>query len=250
MLPGTRTSFSVHRQQLITDRTFDGRIDEILEQASAAVRELQPTVRRLSADSSRFANIPLIPEEGWLEALVNAVVHRSYSLGGDHIRVEIFDDRIEVTNPGRFPGLAEARDPRDAMRFARNPRVARVCTEQGWAQELGEGIRRMFDVMAIYGLPEPSYFQSAGAVRVSLASSSIDPSVAAQMPSGWHDVVAALGQAGHLRTGELTELLGVTRPTAIRRLRAMEALGAIAWVGESAQDPHAYWTLATDAAGI
>lgn len=231
------------RQRLVSDEAFDGTIDEILTRASAAVRDLQPTTRRLSA-SGRFSNLPLIPEDAWVEAIVNAVIHRSYPLGGDHIRVEVFDDRIEVSNPGRFPGLAEATDPRDAMRFARNPRTARVCTEQGWAQELGEGIRRMFEEMALFGLPPPSYQQTAGAVRVVLTATAIDPDIAEQLPAGWHDVVAALRQAGRLRTGEVAELLGVTRPTAIRRLREMEKLGVIEWNGKSDTDPNAFWTLA------
>lgn len=230
------------RQQLVEDHAFDGTIDEILIRSSDAIRELQPTARRLSA-SGRFAPLPLIPEDAWLESLVNAVVHRSYSLGGDHIRVEIFADRIEVSNPGRFPGLAEARDPREAMRFARNPRVARVCTEQGWAQELGEGIRRMFEEMALFGLPAPLYQQTAGGVRVALTANAVDPQLAEQLPAGWQDVVAALRQVGRLRTGEVAELLGVTRPTAIRRLRQMAKLGVIEWIGRSDTDPNAFWAL-------
>lgn len=230
------------RQQLIDDQAFDGPIDEILTRATAVVRDLLPTARRLSA-SGRFANMPLLPEGAWLEAIVNAVVHRSYSLGGDHIRVDVFDDRIEVASPGRFPGLAEASDPREAMRFARNPRIARVCTEQGWAQELGEGIRRMFEEMALFGLPAPSYQQTAGAVRVILTTTSIDPGIAGQLPAGWHDVIAALRQAGRLKTGDIEELLGVTRPTAIRRLNQMQRLGVVEWVGRSDTDPTAFWTL-------
>jgi ATP-dependent DNA helicase RecG len=230
------------RQHLIQDQSFEGPIDEILVQSSAAVRDLQPTARRLSA-SGRFANLPLIPEGAWLESIVNAVIHRSYSLGGDHVRVEVFNDRIEVSSPGRFPGLAEARDPRDGMRFARNPRIARVCTELGWGQELGEGIRRMFEEMALFGLPAPSYQQTAGAVRVVLTATSVDPEVAAQLPDGWHDVVAALRQVGRLRTGEVEELLGVTRPTAIRRLNRMQRLGVVEWIHASDTDPTAYWVL-------
>lgn len=231
------------RQKLIEDQAFDGTIDKVLTRASAAVRDLQPTTRRLAA-SGRFSNLPLIPEDAWIEPIVNAVIHRSYSLGGDHIRVEIFDDRIEISNPGRFPGLAEASDPRDAMRFARNPRIARVCTEQGWAQELGEGIRRMFEEMALFGLPAPSYQQTAGAVRVVLTGTSVDPHIVEQLPGGWHDVVAALRQVGRLRTGDVAELLGVTRPTAIRRLRRMEELSVIEWIGKSDTDPNAFWALA------
>jgi ATP-dependent DNA helicase RecG len=57
------------------------------------VTELQPA-RRALAPSGRFEDIPLVPEDAWLEGIVNAVVHRSYSLAGDHIRIEIFDDRM------------------------------------------------------------------------------------------------------------------------------------------------------------
>lgn len=175
---------------------------------------------------------------------MHAVVYRSYSFGGDHIRVEIFNNRIEVTNPGRFPGLAEARDPRETMRFARNPRIARACTERGGAQELGEGIRRMFEEMAVFRLPAPSYQQTTGSVRVIFRATSVDREVAEQLPAGWHEVVAALRQVGRLRTGDVGELLGVTRPTAIRRLRQMQALGVIEWVGKNDTDPSAFWTLA------
>lgn len=36
--------------------------------------------------------------------LVNAVVHRSYSIAGDHIRITIFDDHIEFESPGWVDG--------------------------------------------------------------------------------------------------------------------------------------------------
>ncbi|NOX21995.1 MAG: transcriptional regulator [Actinobacteria bacterium] len=233
------------RQKLTADTSFDGVIDSVLQRASQRIRETQPTARQLQ-QSGRFGDVPLVPEGAWIEALVNAVIHRSYSIGGDHIRVEIFDDRIEVTNPGRFPGLAESTDPREAMRFARNPRVARVCTELGWAQELGEGIRRMFDEMHRAGLPSPAYHQSSGGVRVTLTTAAVDPEVATQLSPGWQDILAALGQAGRLRTGDVEELLGIARPTAIRRLRQLESFGLIRWVGASHTDPTAHWIQTDD----
>ncbi len=77
-----------------------------------------------------------------MEGLVNAAIHRSYNIGGDHIPVDIFDDRIKVESPGPFPDLVDPRAPRDVTRFARNPRTARVCADLRFGQELGEGIRR------------------------------------------------------------------------------------------------------------
>jgi len=45
-------------------------------------------------------------------------------LGGDHIRVEVFEDRLEVESQGRLPGLVRV-DKIRSTRFARNPRIAR-----------------------------------------------------------------------------------------------------------------------------
>lgn len=47
-------------------------------------------------------NVPL-PDIVLREAVVNAVIHRDYSLSGAEIRIFLFDDRLEVRSPGRLP---------------------------------------------------------------------------------------------------------------------------------------------------
>ena len=73
-------------------------------------------MRTLGADG-RFEWIPNVPEDAWLEALVNAVVWRVYSDSGDHIRVSIFDDRANVVNPGLFPSGVPPADLRGGAGF-------------------------------------------------------------------------------------------------------------------------------------
>lgn len=92
-------------------------------------------------------------------------------MAGDHIRVEIFPDRIEIESPGRFPGLPSPARPSQITRFARNPRIARVCADLRIAQELGEGIKRIFDEMRFAGLTEPIYKQTRASVRLILSGS-------------------------------------------------------------------------------
>jgi ATP-dependent DNA helicase RecG len=103
-----------------------GPIPTALLAAQQHVRNLVPTRRALGPDG-RFQEIALIPEDAWLEGIVNAAIHRSYSLAGDHVRVEIFPDRIEVESPGRAPGLVRLEDPLNTNRFARNPRITLQC---------------------------------------------------------------------------------------------------------------------------
>jgi ATP-dependent DNA helicase RecG len=122
-------------QLLVSDARALGHLPRQLRRAREAVLEVQPVRRALRGD--RFTSVPLIPEDAWLEGIVNAVIHRSYSLGGDHIRVDVFDDRIEIESPGRFPGLVDVTDPRQIARFARNPRIARVCSDLSANSRIG-----------------------------------------------------------------------------------------------------------------
>ena len=229
-------------QQLLSDVRCEGPIPTQLVAARAAVREVQP-VRRALRPSGTFGDVPLIPEDAWLEGVVNAAIHRSYSMSGDHIRVDVFDDRIEVHSPGRFPGLVRLGDPTQAIRFARNPRIARVAADLDFGQELGEGIRRMFAQMREAGLNDPLYEQTSAGVRLVLSTELADRALDARLPHDFRVVVSALRDAGRLGTSEVAEVLGVSRPTAAKRLATMREAGVVEWVGNSAQDPRAYWRL-------
>ncbi len=185
----------------------------------------------------------MVPRQAWLEGLVNAVIHRSYSMQGDHTRVELFPNRIEISSPGRFPSFADPSDPMSVMRYARNPRIARACAELGYAFELGEGIKRMFGWMRERGLSDPVYAQTSGHVVLTLFA---DPAHGVTgLSKGAAAVLDLMRQAGTpLKTGEIADLSGHSRPTVIRHLGALRAAGLIVWRGESPRDPNATWSLA------
>lgn len=229
------------RQQLMDDRRFDGPIPDILDSARTAVLELIPK-RRALGRGSRFQALPIVPEEAWIEGIVNAVVHRSYSMAGDHIRIDIFDDRIEIESPGRFPGVVDGSDPLAIARFARNPRIARACAELRYGQELGEGIRRMYQEMRLAGLPDPLYKQTSGSVRLTLVGRPVGPSDARLTAKG-RALVEILSGGMQLQTGELVAATGWSRPTALRELNRLLGAGIVVRRGSSATDPTAYWEL-------
>jgi ATP-dependent DNA helicase RecG len=230
------------RQRLIDDVRVQAPIPAQLTGARKEILDRLPTRRALAA-SGRFERIGLIPQDAWLEALVNAVIHRSYSISGDHIRVEIFDDRVEVDSPGRFPGIAETGDPLRVTRFARNPRIARVCADLHFGQEVGEGIRRMFEEMRIAGLADPAYHQTSGSVRVTLSSAPVDRALEARLPQGARDLIRIVREVGRASTGDIVEASRRSRPVVLRQLRALEDAGLVTWTGHTRKDPRAYWSL-------
>ena len=233
------------RQQLLEDIRCEGPIPQQLEHARQAIATVLPTRRALSADG-RFEAIGIIPRDAWLEGVVNAVVHRAYSIAGDHIRVEVFDDRVEIESPGRFPGLVNIDDPRGIARFARNPRIARICADLHFGQELGEGIRRIYEEMRLAGLMEPRYLQTAGSVRLVLSSEPVDVELESRLPAGARALLRTLREVGPAGTGDLVTETGVSRPTLLRRLKSLQEAGLVEWVGKSKRDPRAFWRLKVD----
>lgn len=230
------------RQQIAEDIRIEGAVPYQLMEARTVISEHQPRRRALSHEG-RFESIPLVPEDAWLEGVVNAAVHRSYSLAGDHIRVEIFDDRMEIESPGRFPGLVDPSNPQDAPRVARNPRIARVCADQSFGQELGEGIRRMFEEMRLAGLGDPLYEQTQASVRLTLSGEPVNRELDARLPRGARAIMSALRDGGPLSTGEVAARIGVSRVTAKNRLDQLSEAGLIVWTGNSPRDPRASWSL-------
>lgn len=232
------------------DIRIEGGIPRAIEEARATVEKHVPRRRALD-EHGRFTAHDLVPRQAWLEGLVNATIHRSYSLAGDHIRIEIYPDRVEIESPGRFPGLADPAKPLEISRFARNPRIARVCADLRIGQELGEGIKRIFEEMRRVGLRDPIYTQTSGSVRLKLAAvSRLAPGVAARLPHGAQEILDVLRAHDRpMGTGDIAESLELSRPAVIARLRALHEEGLVTWNGRSAKDPRATWALPIDERG-
>jgi len=224
------------------DVRLEGSIPEQIRQAEKTIDQWIPK-RRALRDDRRFGPVPLIPADAWLEGLVNAVIHRSYGWAGDHIRVEIFLDRIEITSPGGLAGPGDPKHPLDIKRYARNPRIARVCAELGIAQELGEGIQRMFSIMRTAGLDDPVYRVEDNQVRLILYASRLSAD-AEGLPPTAVSIVQTMRQADTpLGTGQIAQLNGLSPVTAGRYLKQLRSEGLVSWQGMSPRDPQATWQL-------
>lgn len=130
-------------------------------------------------------------------------------------------------------------------RFARNPRIARVCADLNFGQELGEGIRRIFEEMRHAGLSDPIYRQTSGSAELTLLAEPVARRLEGGLPESARTITSALRSAGRLSTGEVKDVLGVSRPVVQRELVALKDAGIIEWVGKSPNDPRAYWQLKT-----
>lgn len=100
------------------------------------------------------------------EALINALAHADYSLQGSHIQIAIFNDRLEIQNPGMFPFGFTMEDLKAGVSRIRNRVIARVFHELHLMEEWGSGYKRILDACKQGGYPEPKWEELGTTVRV------------------------------------------------------------------------------------
>jgi ATP-dependent DNA helicase RecG len=84
------------------------------------------------------------PEKVFRELLVNACVHRDYSIHGSRIRVFLFDDRVEFISPGRLPNTVSIEKLRLGVSYARNPVILKFMENLRYIDKLGRGLPMVY----------------------------------------------------------------------------------------------------------
>jgi ATP-dependent DNA helicase RecG len=93
------------------------------------------------------------PMKAIREGVINAVIHRNYYEPAD-TRVMIFDDRIEIINPGSFP---EGVTPEKPRHIPVNPVLCQLMYDVGFIERYGTGIYMINELCGEYGIPRPEY---------------------------------------------------------------------------------------------
>lgn len=194
---------------------------------------------------ARRVDVPEYPPAAVREALVNAVAHADYSQQGAPIRVAIFDDRLEIENPGLLvPGLTIP-DLLAGVSKVRNRVIARVFREIGLIEQWGSGVGRMYDACQAAGLLPPLLEEVGTSFRVTLYSArhavpQVDPLDAAALD--------ALRDGEGLSTSELAARIARTPRAARTRLQRLVERGLVVELGSGPNDPQRRYYIAEDPA--
>ena len=108
----------------------------------------------------------VIPEVALREAIANAIVHRDYSVTSSRIQIDIYSDRIEITNPGR--SLVPIDQLETAQSATRNPLLMSFLRENGVVDQKARGIRTIRLAAKNAGLTQPKFENIAESFRVTL----------------------------------------------------------------------------------
>lgn len=139
---------------MLDDKTFGG---PLLQQYNKAIEWLKGKLRIayvIEGAGPRKENWE-IPLEVFRESIINALAHRDYDEQGATITIEMFDDRVEISNPGTLLPVVAKNFGRKSL--SRNPLIFGLFTRMHLVEHIGSGIPRMRKAMLDAGLPEPIY---------------------------------------------------------------------------------------------
>ena len=113
-----------------------------------------------SAPLNRFVEqvvreeVKMFPRQAIRELVANALVHQDFYLSGASVMIEMYSDRLEVSNPGLPPIKVERFI--DEYR-SRNERLAELMRRMGLCEEKGSGIDKVIDAAEVFQLPAPDF---------------------------------------------------------------------------------------------
>lgn len=147
-----------------------------------ALDEVERFVRRNTRTAARIEALRRedVPEYSVLqlrEVLANATAHADYSLRGMTIKVAVFDDRLEVENPGGWPIGFSEEDFKAGISRPRNPAIARVLRELTVIEQWGSGYRRIQEASERGGYPLPTWNEVGLVLRSTLFPVTVPPAL-------------------------------------------------------------------------
>jgi ATP-dependent DNA helicase RecG len=122
-----------------------------VDNALAAIKANIPTPSEI--EGNRRVEKSNYPDKVFRELLVNACVHRNYSIIGSQIRIFMFDDRIEFISPGRLPNTVKVAKLSTGTSFSRNPLLVRLMENLGYMDKLGRGLPMVYQEAKKLGKP-------------------------------------------------------------------------------------------------
>jgi ATP-dependent DNA helicase RecG len=176
--------------------------------------------------------IPEYPEAAVREAVTNAICHRDYSAMGT-IQIRIYDDRLEVWNPGTLPaGITIDSLYREHPSLPRNPKIASAFYRARLIEHWGTGTLRMADACESLGiklefLSEAGFFMVRFVKPEKIILSLVERDLNDRQKKG----LEYAKRTGRITTGEYKRLCNISERQSLDDLKSLIETGLLIRTG-------------------
>ena len=255
--------------EALADREFSGGLISLFRNTMEFIESNTKMMWR-KTDDGRM-NYPEYPERAYEEGLVNALIHRDYLELGSEVHVDIYDDRMEITSPGGMPSghCVQELDARQVTSKRRNPVIADLFQRLDLMERRGSGFKKILDAYAFESekrgetvvprlestqtdffliLPNLNYGRKINGVESSsehfehdtvngivngTANGIVDGTekIISTVVSTADRIIEAIRTNGQITYDGLAEVVGMSRRTISREIKALLSKGVIRRVG-------------------
>jgi predicted HTH transcriptional regulator len=226
--------FAGHNKRYISDAA------EIHSYPIIAVDEVMNFVRKHSLMSLEIRSVR--HQEKWnlplaaiREAVINAVVHADYEQNGAPIRLAIFDDRIEIENPGLLKFGLTIDDIKRGVSKLRNRVIGRVFHKLGLIERWGSGIGRIIESCKEAGFDEPVFEEIGTHFRVTIFTEQKTKSRADEIDQ---QILKILDTSSGCSTEIIANLINRSKRATRNRMLTLINKGLVIEIGLSPKDPY------------
>ena len=225
--------------------------------------EFQSDVVSLLTDSMKFirhnssvkwkktgvgrVEMPNYPQEAVHEALVNAIVHRNYTIQGSEIHVDMYDDRLEIVSPGGMPDGKRIQDLNiyDIPSIRRNPIICDIFSRLKLMERRGSGLQKIIDeypeeAAPLFRSTEQSFTVTLKNMDYGKVLVSNDTDTDTIDTDNRTRILNAISERNNISYDELSVLLSLPRATVSRVIKALRDEGKIKRMGS---DRLGYWEI-------
>ena len=158
--------------RFLDNKRLDGTINDMLKLAISFVLNNIKKATRVNNNGIR-EDILEYPIKAIREIILNALIHRDYSIHTENepIRLTIFDDRIEISNPGGLYGRLTIDELGKVHSDIRNPFLASILEILEITENRYSGIPTIYAEMKKANLMEPKFENARGTFKVTLYNS-------------------------------------------------------------------------------
>jgi len=166
------------------NRQYWGHAFALLRRAESFLMDHVPIAGRVVSGKMIREDQPWYPPRATREALANALCHRDYTIPGGAVAVAMYDDHLEITNPGDLHfGITPEKLTKPHESKPWNPIIANVFYRAGIIERWGTGTLNIIDWCADNGNPPPTWQEQAGSVYVTFLPAALPdtPEVAGEV---------------------------------------------------------------------
>ena len=212
-------------RDIIQTEEIGGNLSEQIENTCSIIKSW--LARNFTLKGTKLKGKMIIPEKALREAIINAVIHRKYSIPGA-IKVALYEDRLEIFSPGNFPGLVDINNLGDGTTYLRNPIIAKLARRLEHMEQLGTGISLIRSSCKKAKLQAPDFIEGADSVKVvfhfipALILSNTDE----------ENMLELFVMRDSMSINAIVDIFKISRNTATRRLNKLVAKGRLIRIGK------------------